>query len=157
MLQQVEEGLRRIDKSDLPGKFKSWIFQHGLLPRLLWPLMVNEIPISTVEKVEQQVSKHLRRWLGIPPSFSNIGLYGKSNRLQMPFSSVVEEFKVAKARLLTRLISGAGIGVRTGRKWSVSEAVRQAESSLRHQDIVVQPIWIQRGLDHGAEANVGRG
>ncbi|XP_060589960.1 uncharacterized protein LOC132745155 [Ruditapes philippinarum] len=41
--QQVEEGLKRIDKSELPGKYKAWIFQHGLLARLIWPLMVNEI------------------------------------------------------------------------------------------------------------------
>ncbi|XP_060603812.1 uncharacterized protein LOC132756698 [Ruditapes philippinarum] len=70
--QQVEEGLKRIDKSELPGKYKAWIFQHGLLARLIWPLM----------------------------------------------------------------ISGAGIEVRTGRKWSVKQAVDQAESSLKLQDIV---------------------
>ena len=64
---QVAQVLRCIDKCDLSGKFKAWIFQHGLLPRLVWPLMVNEIPISSVEKVEQVVSKHLRRWLGLPP------------------------------------------------------------------------------------------
>ena len=143
LLQQMELGIRIIDKSELPGKFKAWIFQHGLLPRLIWPLMVSEIPVSIVEKAEKLVSKHLRRWLGIPPSFTNIGLYGKSNKLQMPFSSLVEEYKVAKARLLLTLrdssdkkVSEAGIQVRTGRKWSVSKAVAQAESSLKHQDIV---------------------
>ena len=140
---QVAQGLRRIDKCDLSGKFKAWVFQHGLLPRLVWPLMVNEIPISTVEKVEQVISKHLRRWLGLPPSFTSLGLYGKSNKLQVPISSIVEEFKVAKARLLLTLrdsaddkISSAGIEVRAGRKWSVSQAVENAESNLRHQDIV---------------------
>ena len=61
----------------------------------------------------------------------------------MPFSSVVEEYKVAKTRLLLTLrdstdekTSGSGIEIRTGRKWSVSEAVRQAKSSLKYQDIV---------------------
>ena len=61
----------------------------------------------------------------------------------MPFNSLVEEYKVAKARLLLTLrdsndekISGAGIEIRTGRKWSVSKAVEQAESGLKHQDIV---------------------
>ena len=102
--------------------------------------MVNEIPVSTIEKAE---IKHLRRWLGVPPSFSNIGLYGSSNKLQMPFSSLVEEFKVAKARQLLTLrdsaddkISGAGIQVRIGRKWLAGKAVCQAESNLQHQDIV---------------------
>ena len=105
--------------------------------------MVNEVPVSLVEKLEQSVSKHIRRWLGLPPSFSSIGLYGKSTKLQMPLNSLEEEFKVAKARLFLTLrdsadekISRAGIEVRTGRKWSVNKAVEQAESSLQHQVIV---------------------
>ncbi|XP_060574030.1 uncharacterized protein LOC132731786 [Ruditapes philippinarum] len=141
--QQAEEGLRRIDKCDLPGKFKAWVYQHNLLPRLVWPMMVNDIPTSTVEKLERTVSKHLRRWLGLPPSFTNIGLYSKTAKLQMPINSIVEEFKVAKTRLLLTLrdskdekISGACIEVRTGRKWSVSRAVELAESGLKHKDIV---------------------
>ena len=31
----ARQGLTAIDESDLPGKLKAWIFQHGLLPRLL--------------------------------------------------------------------------------------------------------------------------
>ncbi|XP_045174487.2 uncharacterized protein LOC123535800 [Mercenaria mercenaria] len=141
--QQVHDGLRRIDKCELQGKFKAWIYQHSFLPRLVWPLMVYELPLTTVEKLEQAISKHLRRWLGLPPSFTSIGLYGHSNKLQLPINSLVEEFKVAKARLLLTLrdskdnkISGAGIDIRTGRKWSVSHEVERAESSLKHQDIV---------------------
>ena len=30
---QLQEGLRQIDKSGLQGKFKAWLFQHGLMPR----------------------------------------------------------------------------------------------------------------------------
>ena len=29
------EKLVNIDKTGLPGKFKAWIFQHGLLPRII--------------------------------------------------------------------------------------------------------------------------
>ena len=141
--QQVDDGLIRIDRCDLIGKFKLWIYQHGLLPRLIWPMMVNEIPASTVEKLEQLTSKYLRRWLGMPPSFTSIGLYGRCCKLQLPLSSVLEEYKAAKARLLLTLrdskddkIRNAGIEVRTGRKWSVSQAVSEAESALRHKDIV---------------------
>jgi hypothetical protein len=61
----------------------------------------------------------------------------------MPFNLLIEEYKVAKARLLITLrdssdekISGTGIEVRTGRKWSVKQAAEQAESSLKLQDIL---------------------
>ena len=35
---QAEEGLRTIDKTELPGKFKYWCVQYALYPRLMWPL-----------------------------------------------------------------------------------------------------------------------
>ncbi|XP_052259364.1 uncharacterized protein LOC127863766 [Dreissena polymorpha] len=140
---QLQEGLKQIDKSALPGKFKAWLFQNALLPRLMWPLMLYEIPTSSVECLERKISKHLRRWLGIPPSFTSIGLYGRSNQLQLPLSSLVEEFKVAKTRLVVTLkqsqdssIRNAGIETRTGRKWSASQAVEQAEKRLQQKDIV---------------------
>ena len=48
--EQVKDGLKNIDRSGLPGKFKAWLFQHGLLPRLTWPLMLYEINLTTVER-----------------------------------------------------------------------------------------------------------
>ena len=140
---QVEDGLKKIDRCGLPGKFKAWLYQHALLPRLIWPLMLYEVPNTTVEALERITSRHLRKWLGVPPSFTSIGLYGKTNKLQFPLSSLVEEFKVAKSRLVLtqrdspdELIRDAGIETRTSRKWSATEAVKQAENTLKHKDIV---------------------
>ena len=76
---QLQDGLKLIDKTELPGKFKAWLYQHGLLPRFLWPLMLYEIATSTVEGFERLINRHLRRWLGVPPSFTSIGLYGRTN------------------------------------------------------------------------------
>lgn len=45
---QLGTWLVEVDKSGLPGKFKAWIYQHGILPRLLWPLFVYDVPLSTV-------------------------------------------------------------------------------------------------------------
>ncbi|XP_034721949.1 uncharacterized protein LOC117940937, partial [Etheostoma cragini] len=100
MEKQLEEWLRRIEKSGLPGKFKAWLYQHGLLPRLMWLLTVYEVPMTCVEGMERKINKYLRKWLGIPPSFTAVGLYIRSGQLQLPLSSVVEEFKVAKCRVV---------------------------------------------------------
>ena len=150
---QADEWLRRIDKSGLPGKFKSWIYQHGLLPRLMWLLTVYQIPMTAVEGVERKVNKHLRRWLGIPPSFTAVGLYIRSGQLQLPFSSVVEEFKVAKCRVAMMLrdskdeqVSKAGVTTRSGRKWAADTAVIQAESSLELRDIIGNVCNGRQGL-----------
>ncbi|RXN38269.1 reverse transcriptase [Labeo rohita] len=126
--------LTAIDKSGLPGKFKAWIYQHGVLPRLLWPLSVYEVPTSTVEALEKSISQFLRRWLGLPRSLSSIALYGHSTKLHLPLIGLSEEFKVARSRevLMYRdsrdtKVTAAGILVKTGRKWQAQEAVTKAE------------------------------
>ncbi|XP_076860736.1 uncharacterized protein LOC143513938 [Brachyhypopomus gauderio] len=140
---ELKRWLSAVDKSGLPGRFKAWIYQHGILPRLLWPLLVYEVPTTMVEGFERNISQYLRRWLGLPKSLSSIALYGNSNKLQLPFSGLVEEFKVTRARevMLYRdsadnRVSSAGITVRTGRKWKAQEAVEQAEARLRHGILV---------------------
>lgn len=150
---QADEWLRNIDRTGLPGKFNSWIYQHGLLPRLMWLLTVYEIPKTTVEGMERRVNKHLRKWLGIPPSFTAVGLYIRSGQLQLPLSSVVEEFKVAKCRVAMmlrdsrdELVSGARVTTRAGRKWAANTAVRQAESSLKLRDVIGSPCVGRQGL-----------
>ncbi|XP_052268321.1 uncharacterized protein LOC127869705 [Dreissena polymorpha] len=148
---QLQEGLKQIDKSALPGNFKAWLFENALLPKLMWSLMLYEIPTSSVECLEKTISRHLRRWLGVPPSFTSIGLYGRSNQLQLPLSSLVEQFKVAKTRLVVTLMQlqdsssrNAGIETSTGRKWSASQADEHAEKRLQQNDIVgITAVGIQ--------------
>ncbi|XP_031418446.1 uncharacterized protein LOC105897391 [Clupea harengus] len=140
---ELDGWLKSVDKSGLPGKFKAWVYQHGILPRILWPLLVYAVPISTVEILERKVSKHLRRWLGLPRSLSSIALYGKTNKLRLPFKSLEEEFKVTRAREVVQYrdssdpkVANAGIQVRTGRKWRAEEAVQDADARLSHRSLV---------------------
>ena len=72
---QVKDGLKNIDRYGLPGKFKAWLLQHVLLPRLTWPLMLYEINLTTVESVERKINQHLRKWLGVPQCFLSVGVY----------------------------------------------------------------------------------
>ncbi|XP_061747756.1 uncharacterized protein LOC133545995, partial [Nerophis ophidion] len=141
--QDLETWLTVVDKSGLPGKFKAWIYQHGILPRILWPLMVYKVPISTVEGFEMRVSRFLRRWLGLPRSLSSIALYGHNNKLKLPISSLSEEFMVTRSRELLQYressdpkVAQAWIEVRTGRKWKAVEAVDVAEARLRQKVLV---------------------
>ncbi len=150
---QTEEWLRRIEKSGLPGKFKAWLYQHGLLPRLMWLLTVYEVPMTCVEGVERKINKYLRKWLGIPPSFTAVGLYIRSGQLQLPLSSVVEEFKVAKCRVVMTYrdsqdeqVRRAGVITRSGRKWAADSSVAQAESMLKLRDIIGAPCTGRQGL-----------
>ena len=71
----VSQGLTLIDKSFHRGVHKVWILQHLLIPRLRWPLLIYEIPISTKARLEQKISCFIRKWLRLHKSTSNICLY----------------------------------------------------------------------------------
>lgn len=134
--------MERINKTLLPGKLKLWCFQFGILPRLLWPLTVYEIPITKVEKLERLISIQLKQWLGIPRCLSSVGLY-RHGKLELPITVLVEEFKRTKARLVMTLTESEDAVIRTtaprvvvGRKWNPSEAVQSAKSALQFRDVV---------------------
>ena len=150
--QQAVEGLKSIDSSALPGKLKLWCFQFGLLPRLLWPLTVYEVSLTTVEKLEALISSYIRKWLGVPRCLSRVGLYGKGI-LQLPVSALTEEFKCAKVRLEMTLVESRDKCVReaapvlkTGRKWAAKKAVEDAKAALRIGDIMGQVQHGRGGL-----------
>ena len=53
IMNQAEDGLRAIDKTKLPGKYKVWCMQFALYPRLAWPLTMYEVALSRVEIIER--------------------------------------------------------------------------------------------------------
>lgn len=152
-ISELDTWLSAVDKSGLPGRFKAWIYQHGILPRILWPLLVYEVTLSTVEALERKVSGYLRRWLGLPRSLCSAALYGNTTKLQLPFSSLDEEFRVSRTReaMMYRdskdsRVAAAGIKVRTGRKWKAQEGLEVAESRLRHRALVGTVAMGRAGL-----------
>ena len=129
-------------QNGLPGSYKAWCYQHGILSRLAWPLFINE-PLSTVEALERTISGFLWSWLNLPRSLTSVCLYSTGSKLQLPLTSLVKEFKVAKVMQAIMLqnstdnyVSGAGIKLRSGRKWRIDDAVKLAEERLRHSDII---------------------
>lgn len=146
--QEIINNLENINKTALPGKLKLWCLQFGLLPRTMWPLTVYEVPITTVEKMERTITSYVKKWLGVPRCLTNISLYG-NGVLELPLTSLTEEYKCSKVRLQMtlrdsrdKIISNAALPLATGRKWKPSNAVQQATSTLRHKDIVGQ---VQQG------------
>ena len=60
-MKQAEDGLRAIDKTKLPGKFKIWCLQFSLYPRLSWPLMMYEVALSRVDMIERKCNVYNRK------------------------------------------------------------------------------------------------
>ena len=133
--QDLETWLKAVDKSGLPGKFKACIYQHGILPKVLWPLLLYEFLKPTVEGFKRQISHHLYKWLGLPQSLTSIALYGSANKLHLPTSGLTTEFVVTRAKEMLQYrkssdpkITQAGIAVRTERRWKAHDAADPAQS-----------------------------
>ena len=133
---ELELWLARVNKPGLPGRFKAWVYQHTVMPKILWPLSVYDSPI--VGAMERKIHIYTRRWLGLPRSLSSLALYGISNALQLLFKCLVEEFVWSRTREAmmysfsndTKVVA-AGIEVHTGRKWRAKKELGKAEERLR--------------------------
>lgn len=148
IMAQLLEGLRRIDQSPPPGKFKVWCYQVILYHRIMWPLKLCEIPTSAVQRMDAKANNYIRNWLGLPRCLTDVALFGR-NKLQLPLKSVTLGYKLEKARLVFQLrdsadpaVNDSKIQVKTGRKWNVEQVVAQASSHLQHQEVVG---WVQHG------------
>ena len=119
------------------------MYQFGLLPRIAWPMMMYEFPLTFIEGLERKCSAALRKWFGAPRNLTAVALYSKEAKLQLPVSAVTTEFKVSKARLVMTLkdssdpvIRNLQPDVKTGQKWAATKAVEEAESQLEMNEII---------------------
>ncbi|XP_072122139.1 uncharacterized protein [Mobula birostris] len=120
-----------VDKCGFPGKLKLWCLQYGLMPRIMWPLTVNEVAMSHVEAMERKINKYVKKSLGVPSSLTNVAIHSSQTKLTIPVQSLVEEVKVAKVTLLFLL---------TGRRerkyrWSVLQSGDVHEKIVKELDI----------------------
>ncbi|CAJ1071391.1 PREDICTED: uncharacterized protein LOC107738138 [Xyrichtys novacula] len=148
ILQQLSEGLSKIDSSQLLGKHKVWCYHFTLYPRVMWPLKLCEVTSSAVSRMEAKANSFIRKWLGLPRCFSAAGLYGR-NSLQLPLG-----YRQEKARLVMELrdssdrtVAEANARVATGRKWKAVDEVQKVMGRLQHQEVVGRVQTGRAGLE----------
>ena len=84
----LDEGLQAFESSGLPGNFKVWRFQFGILPRIFCPMQVCTITMAMVEVVGRLVSSHICRWFGVPRNLTSGALNSSSTKLTFPDMSL---------------------------------------------------------------------
>ena len=143
----LELRLTRVDKA--------LIYQHAVLPRILWPLIVYDSPMTIVEAMEKKSNSYLWRWLGLPKNLNSAALYDTSNALQLPFRGLMEECVVSRTREAISYsdskdpkVAAAGIEVRTGRIWSAKKELGNAEERLRQKALVGVVVIGRAGLGY---------
>ena len=141
--ERLNIGLNILDKSLLLGSNKVWILQFLLLPQVRCIIMIYDIPLSTVERLEPRISKYIRKWLGFHPTISSLALYSKDSPCPLPFTSLSSLYKTSKTSSYLQLrdskdtiVASSVPTVATGHKWQVSDAVQDAESILHFKKIL---------------------
>ena len=107
-------------------------------------MQIYEVSLSRIEKkMEHLISKFLKKWLGVPKSLTNMALYSSWTKLKLLMKSLVEEFKLGKARLFQMLrnsvdplVKNTQPAIIAGQKWDAKYAVEMAESSLKMKEVI---------------------
>ena len=138
----LKQALKNIELCRLPGRYKSWMVQNMLLKRIMWPLSIYNVPYTKVEEMQRRITAKLKKWLGLPKALTVDAIYSRSSKLQLPFTSLVEEVKVTKARNFVSFqeskdpcIRNANIQIDKGRKANTKLDVEDAKVRLRMKDI----------------------
>ena len=51
-----EKWLTKVDKSGLPGRFKGWVYQHAILPKILWLLSIYEFTMAHIVQMVRKIN-----------------------------------------------------------------------------------------------------
>jgi hypothetical protein len=157
----AEEGLETIHQTKLQGRFKVWILQFMLIPKLMWPLQIYEIGLTTVEAIERKINKYTRKWLGLPPGLTSVALYSRTAKLKLPLKAITEEFQASKVRLQTMLnysgdpaVKAINAEVKTGRKWKAKEETMRAEDTVKFREVLGATQTNRQGLGYGSQKRI---
>ncbi|XP_057310248.1 uncharacterized protein LOC130648228 [Hydractinia symbiolongicarpus] len=136
------EQVKLIDNSSHRGIHKVWFLHHLLIPRIRWPFLIYEVPISRIVSLEQKFSFFIRKWPRLHHSISNISFYSASSLCPLPLkslSSVLKSAKISGHLLLPdsadALVSDSPPDLKAGH-WKVDQTVKSAKSQLEFKKIL---------------------
>ena len=89
-------GLKITNGSYFSGTQKLWIMQHLLVPRIQWPLLIYEMPLSLAARLEQKISTFIRKWLHLHHSMSSLCFYSADSPCPLLIKSLTLVLKASK-------------------------------------------------------------
>ena len=76
ILSRLETMLTAVDDSLLSRRQKLLLYSAGICPRLIWPLLTHEFPISWLEKqLDPLATRYLKKWAGLCKSGNTTLIY----------------------------------------------------------------------------------
>ena len=114
-----------IDATPLTRQQKLRLFRYGVCPRMSWPLTVEDLPISWLERELQPLAtKALKKWAGLARSSNTSILILPAKRGGLALPSLVDLYKKMQATRMVQLFSSNDPGVRMAAELHLEEERR---------------------------------
>jgi hypothetical protein len=95
--------------------------------------------------MERIINTNLRKWLGVPSTFISRVLCSRTSKMQTPITSIMEEYKVGKARLIITfqdsLLKKESPVRWYGEKMAEIKSIRESSKTQGHCGQVVDTVW----------------
>ena len=133
----LQRMLEAIDTTPLTRQQKLRLFRHGVCPRLSWPLTVEDLPISWLERELQPLAtKAIKKWAGMARS-SNISiLFLPAKRGGLALPSLVDLYKKMQATRMVQLVTSSDPGVRQAAELHLEEERRNRRRKFKPAQLV---------------------
>ena len=97
---RLRDMLTAVDRTSLTRRQKLHMYSAGVCPRLTWPLLTQEFPISWVEReLDSLATRYIKRWAGLTKSASTAILYlpNSNGGLNLPcLSTIYKKLQVSR-------------------------------------------------------------
>ena len=141
----LQQMLNEIDATPLTRQQKLRLFKYGVCPRLSWPLSVEDLPITWLERELQPLAtKALKKWAGLARCSNTSILFLPTKRGGLALPSLVSLYKKMQAIRMVQLFTSSDPGVRKA-------ASLRLEEERRRQRMKFQPAGLVGELLSGAQ------
>ena len=132
--------LNTIDTTPLTRQQKLLLFKSGVCPRLTWPLTVEVLPLSWVEReLEPLATRYLKKWTGLTRSSNTSILFLPTRSGGLALPSLVSLYRKAQSTRMVQLMTSRDAGVRRVAELHLEEEKRSKRSKF-HPGRFVQEL-----------------
>ena len=134
---QLQKMLSAIDETPLTPLQKLRLFRLGICPKLSWPLLIEEFPITWLEReLEPLATRTLKRWVGIPRSSTSTVLFLPEKRGGLALPSLVSLHKKMQGTRMIELLTSHDPGVRQAGDLQLAEERARQHLNFRPASLV---------------------
>ena len=128
----LQRMLSAIDESPLTRQQKLRLYKHGVCPRLSWPLLVEEFPITWLERdLQPLATSALKRWSGLAKHSNTSILFLPVKKGGLALPNLVFEYKKLQASKMVQLRMSHDPGVRKVASLRFSEEKKRLRTKIK--------------------------